>query len=58
MHEVGSAQDSGRLQEQDMFPMWPILPKCSTTLLGVDYLDWVDAEDHGLCKIHLAIIIH
>lgn len=57
IHEVGSAPDSGRLQEQDLFLMSPILPKCSTTMLAVVYLDGEDAEDHGPCKMHGAIII-
>ena len=52
MHEVGSAPDSGRLQEQDLLPMLSILPKCSPTLFVVDYLDGKDAEDYEMCKMH------
>lgn len=52
MHEVGSAPDSGRLQEQDLLPMLSMLPKYSTIMFVVDYLDWEDAEDHEMCKMH------
>jgi hypothetical protein len=53
MHKVGSAPDSDRLQGQDLLPMSPTLPKCSTTASNVDCLDGEGAEDHGLCKMHV-----
>lgn len=53
MHEVEYAPDSDRIPEQELFPMSPILVKCSTTVLAVVCLDGVGAEDHGLCKMHV-----